>query len=89
MKKSLILSTAILALGLAACEEKPTEPAKPVNPAAMEAKPEAKAEEPQPAPIADEDVAVPADFEEEAEKAITPATYKAELDKLEKEADAE
>lgn len=39
----------------------------------------------QPAPIADEDLAVPADFDEEAEEQITAENYKAELDTLEKE----
>lgn len=39
-------------------------------------------------PLADADLPVPADFEEEAEKQITPATYKQELDALEKEVDA-
>ena len=39
----------------------------------------------QPAPIADGDLAVPADFDEEAEQQITAENYKAELDALEKE----
>jgi hypothetical protein len=43
----------------------------------------------QPAPIADEDLAVPADFDEEAETQITAENYKAELDALEKEINAE
>jgi hypothetical protein len=38
--------------------------------------------------VADTDLAVPADFAEEAEKSITTATYKSELDTLEKEIDA-
>jgi hypothetical protein len=37
------------------------------------------------APIADEDLAVKADFEEEAERTITATTYKQELDALENE----
>jgi len=41
------------------------------------------------APIKDEDLATPADFDDEAEKSITPANYKAELDTLEKEIDSE
>jgi hypothetical protein len=38
--------------------------------------------------IADADLAVPADFVEEAERSISAANYKAELDSLEKEIDA-
>jgi len=38
--------------------------------------------------IADADLAVPADFADEAEKSITVTNYKAELDTLEKEIDA-
>jgi hypothetical protein len=38
--------------------------------------------------VADTDLAVPADFADEAEKSITAANYKAELDTLEKEIDA-
>jgi hypothetical protein len=38
--------------------------------------------------IADADLAVPADFVDEAEKSISTANYKAELDLLEKEIDA-
>lgn len=41
-----------------------------------------------PAALADSDLPVQADYEEEAEKAITPASYKAELDALEKEIDS-
>lgn len=37
--------------------------------------------------LADSDVPVQADFEEEAEKAISQANYKSELDNLEKEID--
>jgi hypothetical protein len=39
--------------------------------------------------VAEADLAVPADFEEEAEKQITTANYKTELDTLEKEIAAE
>lgn len=41
------------------------------------------------AAIQESDLATPADFEDEAEKQITPASYKAELDTLEKEIDTE
>lgn len=40
------------------------------------------------APLKDEDLATPADFDDEAERAITAANYKAEVDSLEKEIDA-
>jgi hypothetical protein len=36
-------------------------------------------------PIADEDLAVPADFEDEASKTITASNYKSELDKIDGE----
>jgi hypothetical protein len=42
-----------------------------------------------PAVIKDEDIATPADFDDEAEKTITPTNYKAEVDALEKEISAE
>jgi hypothetical protein len=41
------------------------------------------------APVADTDLAVPADFATEAETSITPANYKAELDALDKEIGSE
>ncbi|MCC6523460.1 MAG: hypothetical protein IT373_12450 [Polyangiaceae bacterium] len=40
------------------------------------------------ASLADSDLPVAADFEEEAERSITPANYKSELDSLEKEIEA-
>lgn len=60
-------------LALAACEEqKPTEPATPAPSAAA-------------VQLNDDDLAVTADFEEDAERTITAANYKTELDSLEKE----
>ncbi len=41
-----------------------------------------------PVALADTDLPVQADYEEEAEKSITPASYKADLDALEKEIDS-
>ena len=59
---------------LTACEEqKPTEPASTAAPTQAAA------------PISDDDLAVQADFEEEAERTITVSSYKTELDALEKE----
>lgn len=63
-----------------ACEEQ--KPA--AGGATTESKPAAAA-----APLKDEDVPVEADFDDEAEKDITPASYKAEVDALEKEISAE
>jgi hypothetical protein len=61
-----------------ACEEQ-----KPADPAAGDKTAMVAA------PIKDEDVATPADFDDEAEKAITAENYKAEVDTLEKEISAE
>lgn len=41
------------------------------------------------AAIQDTDLATPADFDDEAEKQVTPANYKGELDALDKEIAAE
>jgi len=40
------------------------------------------------AALADSDVPVPADFEEDAEKNISASNYKSEIDTLEKEVDS-
>lgn len=40
------------------------------------------------AALADSDVAVPADFEEEVAKSISASNYKSELEAMEKDADA-
>jgi hypothetical protein len=71
----------LLALG---CEEKkepapaPTASAKPTEAKPAETKPAAVA-------LSDDDISVAADFEEEATKSITTASYKAELDAMDKE----
>ena len=72
---STFLAVAALAMG---CNEEPKEPASsaPSGPAAA-------------ATIKDEDLVTQADFDDEAEKTITEANYKAELDTLEKEIDLE
>jgi hypothetical protein len=72
----IFLGAAVAALG---CNEEPKGLATP--PAGEQAA--------APAPIKDEDLAVPADFDDEAEKAITEANYKTELDAIEKEIDSE
>jgi hypothetical protein len=68
---------AIAAL-VAGCEQQPQGGAAP-----------APAASPAAAAVNDEELATPADFDDEAEKTITPANYKAEVDALEKEIDAE
>jgi hypothetical protein len=61
-------------LGLAACEEqKPADTSTTPAPTATSVA------------ISDEDLAVQADFEEDAERSITASNYKTELDSLEKE----
>jgi hypothetical protein len=71
----IFLAAALLAFG---CNEDPKGLATP--PAGGQ---------PAAAPINDDDLATPADFDDEAEKAITEANYKTELDTLEKEIDSE
>jgi hypothetical protein len=61
-----------------ACEEKKPDDAAPAGDKAVAA-----------APIKDEDIPTAADFDDEAEKSITVANYKAEVDTLEKEISAE
>ena len=74
MNRSIILVLGISSiLVAAACEDSPKTDQKPQAPTAAQVT------------IADEDLAVPADFEDEAAKTITVATYKAELDALESE----
>lgn len=78
--KLVMLSIAALALFAAGCDEGPKEGA--TAPAPTESAAAA-------AVIADQDLATEADFDDEAEKEITPATYKSELDSLDKEIAAE
>lgn len=80
MKRGLIL-VAALAAALVGCESS----SGTTGSAAGSDSAKAAAE----APIADSDLAVPADFADEAEKSISQANYKAELDNLEKEIDAD
>jgi hypothetical protein len=74
MKRAIILALgAMLMLVVTGCEDNAKTEQPTQAPAAT-----------QPA-IADEDLAVPADFEDEAARTITVASYKAELDTLETE----
>lgn len=82
MKSRLIALTALLAacVALAACEKKQeTAPTAATSSAAPTTAAAPKVE------LADEDIAVPEDYLEEATKQVTPANYKAELDSIEKE----
>ena len=73
MKRGLLLILVVMAAALTACE------GDAAKPGATQAS----------APIADQDIAVPADFADEAAASITPANYKAELDALDKEIGSE
>lgn len=84
----MIRAALILVIGAAllGCEGSSSSPSATVNTgstSANSAKPAAEA------PIADSDLAVPADFADEAEKSISQSNYKAELDSLEKEIDSD
>ena len=75
-------SLSIGVLALAACQEKKNEGAASavaVTPAASAA----------PAEVADDRIAIPADFEEEADKEITEDNADQELSKLEQEVSTE
>src|SRR4051812_36092678 len=87
--KNLVL-TAALAFALGACDKPASTEAKVDDPAAKNttttngtAAAVATAPTPQPVSIDDGVLSTPADFEESAEKAITPKTYKAELASME------
>jgi hypothetical protein len=77
VKSRFVIATLALAsvFALAACDEQKvqTEPSTPTPAPAQEVK------------LTDADLPVPADFEEDAEKSITMATYKVELETLTKE----
>jgi hypothetical protein len=81
---TILAASTMLCLG-AACDKEEKKP-EPVAAASAPATPPAAAPAaPAPAPAANETIPVAADFEEEAEKSITPANYKSELDSIEKE----
>lgn len=73
--KLTLATFALAALALAACNETTAPTA-----ASGSAAPQKSA-----APLADNDLPVAADYEEEAEQKITTSSYKAELEALEKE----
>lgn len=75
---AIIFAAPMLFLFASACEkDKSAEPAAAAPSAAAAT---------QAAPIANENIPVAADFEEDAERTITAANYKKELDSLEAEA---
>jgi hypothetical protein len=74
MKRIVLLMALVAAALTSGCDEKAGGGAPPSTSAA--------------ATLKDEDLATPADFDDEAEKSITASNYKAEVDALEKEIDA-
>jgi hypothetical protein len=76
-----ILAASTLLCLSAACDKEEKKPEPAAAPSAVAAPTVAAPA----APVANETIPVAADFEEEAEKSITPANYKSELDSLEKE----
>jgi hypothetical protein len=82
---ALLAASTMLCLSLS-CDKEEKKP-EPAAAASAPAVPTVAAPTPAPAaaPAANETIPVAADFEEEAEKSITPANYKSELDSLEKE----
>ena len=77
MKKLLVLALLAVSAFVAGCEEPKKDDAGAAGNAQA------------PVALTDKDVPLPADFDDEAEKQITSANYKQELDTLEKEISAE
>ncbi len=83
-----LIAIIVTGLGLVACEQNKTPDPTTANTAAKPADTTAAATAnpvtaPQPVAITDTDLSTPADFEEEAEKAITAKNYKTELASIE------
>ena len=81
MKRFITMILCLMLIGVWGCGKKDKDKNKKVPPV--------KPPVTMPAPIDDNDIAVPADFEEEAEKEITAETYKKAIDDLEAELAAE
>ncbi len=79
MKRWVVLSLIALSAALGGCEEQQSQPQSG----------QAPGQTAQAAPIKDEDLPTEAEFDDEAEKEINSANYKAQLDSLEKEIGAE
>jgi hypothetical protein len=89
-----IVVACCLALCAAGCDEQPSAPPKPAPTAKATAKPTAAATavaaKPDPnAELDNEDIPVPEDFEEEAQKDITNDNLETKLEEIEKELAAE
>ncbi len=84
MKATTLLCTALLALGLTACPEGNKTTTGTTTKAAASTKAADTGTAAAADDLKDEDLPVPADFEEAAEKEVTDDNYKAELDKEEK-----
>jgi hypothetical protein len=94
MRSSLVTLALSMCALLSACEkDKPSTPTAAVSTTAVTPPPAAPTTSPAPtaaptglgAAAAPENIPVAADFEDEAEKSITKANYRAELDSLEAE----
>jgi hypothetical protein len=92
MNRTLLIAIVIGSFGLLGCEQNktpdPTTTGTPTTKSPSETTNAATANPvtppaPQPVTIADTDLSTPADFEEEAEKAITAKNYKTELASIE------
>lgn len=77
MKRLVTMILCLMLIGVWGCGKKDKDKNKKAPPV----KPPVE----QPAPIDDKDIAVPADFEDDAEQAITAETYKKAIDDLEAE----
>jgi len=91
MSRWLTLMLVAASICIVACEEQKTAGPAATGEKAATGDKAATGEKPAAAPesIKDEDLATPADFDDEAEKDITATNYKAEVDSLEKEISAE
>lgn len=79
MKRWVVLSLLALSAVVVGCDEQQSQQPSGDKPGQTA----------QAAPIKDEDLPTEAEFDDEAEKEITSANYKTELDSLEKEISAE
>jgi hypothetical protein len=77
-----LAASTLLCLSASCDKDKDEKKAEPAAAPSAAAAPTVAA--PAPTPV-NETIPVAADFEEEAEKSITPANYKSELDSIEKE----
>lgn len=89
MNRTLMLAVVLSSFVSFACDKTDTPATPPTNTATQTTNAQTQGAQPSPAQapapiaLADSDLSTPADFEEEAEKAITSKNYKAELASLE------